>query len=96
METPSQNHVEDPELAAHQLLQKENQEFENHWVWRKLGCRPQEFFQAFEKHVRSLNIPQDKWNTALTRAQEANRIQCKEKKNTFNPLHFQMMAGVQV
>lgn len=94
-QTQEQNPPDSLEAALN-FLEEENRNFENHWVWKKLGCKPQEFFQAVNKHVASLNIPKDKWDAAFKRAQEANRVQVKEKRNTFNPLHFQLMAGIQV
>ena len=86
----------DPTEQALALLETSNQEFENHPLWRQMGVKPGVFFQAFEKYLKTLPIPRDKWQRALDHAREINRIQSKEKKEKINPLNLQMLAGVQV
>jgi len=96
METPAQNQKKDPLEESLTLLEKENREFENHWVWKRLGCKPDKFFQAFEKHVASIDIPKDRWETALKRAKDASRVLSKEKQSHFNPINLEMMQSLQV
>jgi hypothetical protein len=72
---------------ALKLLEEENRKFEGHWLWRELGCRPQEFFQAFERHLSALQIPRDRWDRALERAKAASEAHVKEKQTqqSFDP-----------
>ena len=86
----------DPALQALALLEQENRRFENHWVWRKLGCRPEQFFRALEKHVASLNIPKRQWEAALKKARDLSRVRAKEKQTMFHPQSLASLAGIQV
>jgi len=72
METENQNHQEDKLAAALELFEKEQKEFENHWVWNKLGCKPEQFFDAVKTHVDSMNLSNGEWEEAMNRAKEIN------------------------
>jgi hypothetical protein len=78
------------------FLEEENRKFEGHWFWKELGCRPQDFFQAFEKHLSTLQIPRDKWERELERAKEASRIRVKEKQIKQDSPSLSMLQGMRV
>lgn len=86
----------DPMEEALAFLEKENREFENHWVWKRLACKPEQFFEAFKRHADSLNIPKEKWEEALEKAKDVSRVRAKEKRATFSPLNMQLMQSLQV
>ncbi len=86
----------DPIETSLELLEAENQKFRNHWLWRKLGCCPEEFFCAFEKHLNKLQVPQEQWEAAKQRLRESNRVRAKENSTTFNPKHLEFMQGISV
>lgn len=78
------------------FLEEENRKFQDHWLWRELGCGPQEFFQAFERHLGTLQIPREKWEQALERAKEASRIRIKEKQTKQDPYAMQLWHGLRI
>jgi hypothetical protein len=83
------------EEALH-VLEAENQKFANHWLWKELHCEPQEFFQAFEHHLRALRIPSDKWERALERTRAASRIRAKEKQLNQDSCPLPLVQGMRV
>jgi hypothetical protein len=83
------------EEALH-FLEEENRKFEGHWLWKELDCRPQEFFQAFERHLGTLQIPRDKWEQALDRAKEASNVRVKEKQSRQDSHSLPMLQGMRV
>lgn len=86
----------DPLERGLALLEAENRKFNNHWLWRQLGCKPEEFFTAFKKYLAKMQIPQQQWEVTLQRVREANRIRSKESAVTFNPLHLKLLHGITV
>lgn len=83
------------EEALH-FLQEENRKFEGHWLWEKLGCEPQEFFQSFERHLSTLQIPRDKWERALEHAKASAKIRSKEKSNQPEANLLPILQGMRV
>ena len=96
METQKQNPQADALEQALVQYEQEQNEFENHWVWKKLGCKPKQFFQAVQKHVDSMNVSKEQWEGALTRAKQAPRVQTAEKRASFDHSRLQMMSHLQV
>lgn len=82
----------DPAEEALALLEKENREFKDHWVWKELQCSPEEFFGALKKHVQTMNIPKEKWDAAYQKAKESHRIRALEKRNQFKPVNLRMIG----
>lgn len=82
--------------AALALLEKEEKEFRNHWVWRDLHCTPEQFFTAVNTHVRSLNIPQKEWNEAYNKAKQASKVRSAEKRMAYRPMNLQMIGALRV
>lgn len=78
------------------LLEKEEKEFRNHWVWRDLHCTPEQFFTAVNQHVQSLNIPSEKWNAAYNKAKQASRVRSAEKRGAYRPMNLRMMGALRV
>lgn len=77
-------------------LEAANQEFENHALWRQLGCRPDEFFTAFKKVLAQARIPEKQWTEALNRAREANRVRAKERTQSYPAIQWDVLNGISV
>jgi len=86
----------DPLERGLALLEAENRKFNNHWLWRQLSCKPEEFFTAFKEHLAKMQIPQRQWEDTLKRVREANRVRAKETGATLNPLHLKLLHGIAV
>ncbi len=84
---------EDQTLA---LLEKEEKEFRNHWVWKEIGLSPDEFFKKVQKHVEKLNVPKAQWDKMYQEAKEANRVRALEQRQTFRSLNLKMISGIRV
>jgi len=41
-------------------IEKIQNEGKAHWVWKKLGCRPDDFFQAVSRTIQSLSLSEEK------------------------------------
>lgn len=78
------------------LFEKEEGEFKNHWVWKEIGLSPDEFFKKVKKHVESLNIPKEQWDSLYQKAKEANRVRAMERRNAFRPINLKMISGIRV
>lgn len=81
---------------ALKFLEKENQEFQNHWVWKNLNCKPATFFEAVKKHVASMNIPPEKWNESYKRAREASRVRSGERRQAYQPVNLRLIGSLKV
>ena len=69
-------------------------EFNNHWVWKELGCKPDEFFGALKKHVSTLNIPQAEWQKIYNRTKDAQRIKALERTQGFKQNNFKFVGAI--
>ena len=79
----------DPLEQALALLEKEQREFEGHWIWEKLNCKPREFFQAFRRHAEALPVAKDQWERAYQKARDEILIKAKERASQSpDPAHF--------
>ncbi len=94
MKNPTSQSEIDPLEADLAFLEREQREFQNHWIWQKLRCRPEEFFLAFRRHVEALNIPPAQWERAYQKARDEIRIKARERQTSLNPFHMQMLAGL--
>ena len=74
--------------------EKAQKEFDNHWVWKELGCKPDEFFGALKKHVNSLNIPQAEWQKIYNRTRDAQRIKALERNQGFKQNNFKFVGAI--
>lgn len=88
------NHKPDPAEEALAFLEKEQKEFENHWVWKELQCKPAEFFDAVKKHVNSLNISPEKWREAYKKAKDISRVRSAEKRTSYQPQKLRMIGAL--
>ena len=81
---------------ALKLLEKENQEFQNHPVWKNLNCKPEELFEAVKKHVSTLNVPPEKWNEAYLRAKTASKVRSSERRQAYQAVNLRMIGSLKV
>lgn len=96
MNEQNNNPMHDPAEEALALLDKENKEFNNHWLWKELNCSPDEFFEKMNKHVASLNIPKDEWNRAFEKAKAEHKVKALEKRTRFRPANLNMIGALRV
>ena len=88
--------AEDKAEAALKMLEKENAEFNNHWVWRELQTTPDKFFENVKAHVKTLGIPEKEWNEMYNKTKEAHRIRALEKRNAYRPMNLKLIGSIRV
>ncbi|HBF12833.1 MAG TPA: hypothetical protein DDW49_05515 [Deltaproteobacteria bacterium] len=78
------------------FYEKDEKEFQNHWVWKEMGCSPETFFKQVENYVESLNIPKLQWAEAYQKAKQVSRIRALEKHKLTNTHPFKLMGALRV
>ncbi len=78
------------------LLEKEQQEFNNHWVWKELNCTPDDFFKALNRHVQTLNVPPQEWKQAYDHAKESSRVRSAERRASYKPASLRIIGALRV
>ncbi len=92
----SPNQKRDSAEEALLLLERENEEFKRHWVWRELNSTPEAFFNKVKQHVQSLNIPKEEWDNIYHKTKEAHRIRALEKRSFFKPANLKLLGAIRV
>jgi hypothetical protein len=72
--------TEDPCEAALALLERSNQEFREHRIWKQLGHPPEKVFEVMQKLRTSGMLPKD-FDARLERQRRAIRTRSSEKFN---------------
>jgi hypothetical protein len=94
MQLPCEKASEEKLQATLTLVKNEQDAFMSHWVWKKIGCKPEAFFAAFKKHLASLNLPQKQWEEAVRRARDALQTHSKEKQAKPNSMSTPIPSGL--
>lgn len=92
----SQNPKRDSAEEALLLLERENEEFKRHWVWKELNCTPDDFFKAVQKHVASLPVSPEKWKQTYEKAKQISRVRSLEKRGAYRPASLKMLGSIRV
>lgn len=86
----------DPAEAALELYEREEKEFQNHWVWKELRCKPEEFFAAVKKHVAGMNIPKERWQEIYQKARQASRVRSNERRGAYSMGNLKLIGQLKV
>jgi len=68
------------EEKALEMLEKENEAFENHRIWRALGLRPAEFFQGVRRYLSRSNVPEREIRRAIEDARAVSERKVRETR----------------
>lgn len=71
---------DDSEEKVLENLEKENEAFENHRLWKELNVTPGEFFQGVKRHLSRLNVPQAEIRKAIDTARAVSERQSRETR----------------
>lgn len=77
-------------------FEKEQQEFENHWLWQKLGTTPAEFFACVRQSVAKSGIKPEVWQQKLAQAKKALETRVRENRGEYERVNFNNMKGLRV
>lgn len=70
------------------MLERENEAFDNHRLWKQLGVTPGEFFRGVKRHLARLNIPEAALRKAIDSARAISERKIREErgKTQRNPI----------
>lgn len=77
METASGDEAEENVLR---MLEKENEAFDNHRLWKQLGVTPAEFFRGIKKHLGRMNIPETVLRKGIESARSVSERKIREER----------------
>lgn len=86
----------DKAVEALKMYEESEKEFQNHPIWKQLGCKPEDFFGAVKKHVEGLGVSKEKWEEAYSKAKEANRISSIERRKAYAPINLKSFGGIRI
>lgn len=76
--------------------QKEQEEFENHWLWKKFKTTPKEFFAKIAEGVEKSGISKSEWHEKLLRMKKIFETRSREKKGQYQAVDFKNLRGIKV
>ena len=77
------NHSDEKIKETLDAYDKEQQEFENHWLWQELQTTPQEFFKSVREYVKQSGIDEHMWQQKLAEAKQALETQVAEQEKNY-------------
>lgn len=86
----------DPGIVALEMIEKSNKEFRDHHLWKELNCSPEQFFQAVEKHVEELDVPEEKWNQMYEQVKQAHKTRANERQSLYRPINMKLIGAMRV
>lgn len=87
---------QDPEEKALAEYESAQREFENHPLWSRLKCKPEELFAAVRRFAEKKGIKEQQWQQTYRRAQVEIRTRVREQKQQFQPEQLQILSGIRV
>lgn len=80
LEEFSWSEARDLATQALQHLAEEDKRFRQHWLWERLRCTPEEFFENFQAQLNPNLLQTQEWKDALDRAQWELKAQLSAKQ----------------
>ncbi len=74
--------------------QREQAEFENHWLWRELGTTPKLFAAQIQKTVEHLGISPEEWQHRLSEQAAIIRTKASERAAGYKMVNFKNFNGL--
>ena len=76
--------------------QKEQYEFENHWMWQKLGTTPKQFFAKVHDYIEKSGVDKDEWQRELKEAKDDLETRMREQRGDYQKLDWKMVRGIRI
>lgn len=77
-----------------QQYEREQRDFENHWIWRQLDTTPKEFFEALKERMGQMNVPREKWLEIYGRVKESHRVRALEREKKYKIVDYKLMKAI--
>lgn len=79
-----------------QQCKKEQQDFENHWLWQKLKTTPRDFFARVAEHVEKSGISKSEWQQNLLKMKKVLETRSRERRGQYQSVDFKNVRGIKV
>jgi hypothetical protein len=84
----------DPVQKALQDYEREQREFENHWLWKELRITPQEFFEMIERQVQKSGIEKEEWERRLAETKKMIETRMREQRGQYEGANLKRFIGL--
>lgn len=74
--------------------EREQREFQNHWLWQELKTTPQDFFARVKRQVAQSGIDPEVWRQKLSEAKQAIETRVKERAAKYERVNFKHCQGL--
>lgn len=74
--------------------ERSEREFRDHWIWKDLGVKPEDFFEAVKRHVNTLGLPKETWQRAYEDAKETSRVRSRERRAAYHPMNLKLIGSI--
>ena len=75
---------------------KEQEDFENHWLWKKLKTTPKEFFAQIAKSVEKSGISKTEWQSKLMEMKKTMATRSRERTGKYQAMDFKNARGIKL
>lgn len=90
----TQTRNESEESGVLDRYEREQREFEDHWLWRELGTTPADFFSAVDAYVEASGIPRSEWDAKVRAAKLALESRVREQRRPECRFSLNMLTGL--
>lgn len=96
-----ENVIEDSledEIEAQALAEyeKAQEEYRNHWLWKKLNVTPEEYYEKVQAHIDSLNISNEEWNQTYLQTKQEIKTRAREQDQAYQPINPDFMNHIRI
>lgn len=81
----------DDDLARYE---REQREFENHWLWRELDTTPRDFFAAVDAYVAANGINRKEWDAKVRAAKHDLESRVRAERKPSHPFSLETLTGL--
>lgn len=74
--------------------EKEEQAFQNHWLWKELNASPQDIFLRVNESLKKGQVDPVVWQKRLSEAREALQTRVTEQRQRYQKVNLKMMRGI--
>jgi hypothetical protein len=74
--------------------EREQREFENHWLWRELGTTPRDFFAAVDAYVAANGIDRKEWDAKVRAAKHDLESRVRAERKPPRPFSLGTLTGL--
>lgn len=74
--------------------EKEQRDFDNHWLWQELKTTPKEFFRKVDDYVKTSGIDIQIWQQKLAAAKQSIMVRVRERDRIYTTMNFKKHTGI--